>query len=175
MSKKPRFKGEIDACNRDVTAAVVRAGWDQRSQVRREFAFTAGQVRVKGTVATRGVKKRAEYLLFFAPNLGIVKAKGRSALLGGGMLQALEYARALDVPFVFLSNGNGFLFHDLTGASNPEEHVLNFIEYPSPSDLWARYRIWRGICSDVERVVRLSYHSDTSGKLAVAVHHLEVN
>ena len=31
------------------------------------------------------------------------------------MQQALEYAATLDIPFVFSSNGDAFLFHDRTG------------------------------------------------------------
>lgn len=37
---------------------------------------------------------------------------GRIIVRGNGMPQALDYAEALDVPFAFSSNGDGFLFHD---------------------------------------------------------------
>ena len=56
------------------------------------------------------------------------------------MQQALDYASTLDIPFVFSSNGDGFVFHDRTGRSAPIETNLGLDAVPSPSDLWARYR-----------------------------------
>lgn len=105
----------------------MRAGWDQHTQVRREFSFTAGQVLVRGKVAVRGKQKRADYLLFYSPNfpLAVVEAKDGHAPVGGGMQQALDYARVLDVPFVFTSNGDGFVFRDRTGLSDPVERFVS--------------------------------------------------
>jgi type I restriction enzyme R subunit len=164
MSKKSLT--EIEICDRYITPAIVRAGWDQHTQVRREFSFTAGQVLVRGKVAVRGKQKRADYLLFYGPNfpLAVVEAKDNNAPVGGGMQQALDYAKALDVPFVFTSNGDGFMFHDRTGLSDPVERFVSPDDFPSPSALWSRYRAWRGVSDEVERVVRQPYHDDGSGK-----------
>jgi type I restriction enzyme R subunit len=164
MSKKALTETEI--CDRYITPAIVRAGWDQHSQIRREFSFTAGQVYVRGKVAVRGKQKRADYLLFYSPNLplAVVEAKDNNAAVGGGMQQALEYAKALDVPFVFTSNGDGVMFHDRTGLSDQVERFVALEEFPSPSELWSRYRAWKGLSDEVERVVRQPYHDDGSGK-----------
>lgn len=164
MSKKSLT--EIEICDRYITPAIVRGGWDQHTQVRREYSFTAGQVLVRGKVAVRGKQKRADYLLFHGPNfpLAVVEAKDNNHPIGGGMQQALAYAEALDVPFVFASNGDGFMFHDRTGLSDPLERLLGLEEFPSPSELWRRYRAWKGLSDEVERVVRQPFHDDGTGK-----------
>ena len=48
------------------------------------------------------------------PNIPIalIEAKDNNQPVGAGMQQGLEYAATLDIPFVFSSNGDAFLFHD---------------------------------------------------------------
>lgn len=60
---------EIEICDRFITPAIVRAGWDQHTQIRREFTFTAGQVIVRGKMAKRGERKRADYILLHGSNI----------------------------------------------------------------------------------------------------------
>lgn len=164
MSKRDLNEAEI--CQNFITPAIAQAGWDHLTQIRREFAFTAGRVILRGKIAARGKKKRADYLLFYQDNLplAVVEAKDNTHAVGGGMQQALEYAAALDVPFVFSSNGDGFLFHDRTGRSTPVEQTLALDAFPSPDDLWSRYRAWKGITGDSDRVVRFPYYEDASGR-----------
>ena len=164
MSKKSLNETEI--CDQYITPAIHAAGWDKHVQVRREYTFTAGQVLVRGKVATRGKKKRADYLLFHTPNfpIAVVEAKDNWSPVGGGMQQALGYAASLDVPFVFTSNGDGFMFHDRTGRSTPVERFLTMEQFPSPADLWSRYRAWKGLSDEAEKVVRIPYHDDGGGK-----------
>ena len=100
---------EADICDQFITPAIVGAGWDATTQIRREYSFTAGRVTVRGKTAKRGPRKRADYLLSYQPNLplAVVEAKGPNEPVGGGMQQALNYAESLQVPFVFTSNGSG--------------------------------------------------------------------
>jgi len=100
MSKKSLNEAEI--CDQFITPAVHAAGWDKFVQVRREYTFTDGQVLVRGKVAVRGERKRADYLLFHAPNfpLAVIEAKDNKHAVGGGMPQALACANTLDIPFV---------------------------------------------------------------------------
>ena len=67
----------------------------------------------------RGKQKRADYMLFQKRNLplAIIEAKDNKHPVGAGLLQALEYARAPDVPFAYTSNADGFVFRDRTAAS----------------------------------------------------------
>ena len=164
MSKKSLNEAEI--CDQYITPAIYAAGWDKFVQVRREYTFTDGQVLVRGKIAVRGERKRADYLLFHAPNfpLAVIEAKDNKHAVGGGMQQALAYADTLDIPFVFSSNGDGFMFHDRTGTSNPVERFLKLEEFPSPAELWRRYRAWKGIAVAAEQVVWSPYHDDGKGK-----------
>jgi type I restriction enzyme R subunit len=113
MSKKDL--SEQDICTKFITPAVLAAGWDDLTQVRQEVPFTNGRIIVRGKLVTRGKAKRADYVLFYKPNLpiAIIEAKDNSHAVGAGMQQALEYAEILDVPFVFTSNGDSFALHDL--------------------------------------------------------------
>ena len=80
------------------------------------------------------------------------------------MQQALNYAEMLNVPFVFSSNGDGFVFHDRTGASTPRETNIALDGFPSPADLWARYTAWKRIAHNAEKIVLQDYHEDGGGK-----------
>src|SRR5207248_1348235 len=116
-----------DICTKYVTPAVKLAGWDEMLQIREEVGFTKGCVIVRGKLVTRGKAKRADYILYYKPNIpiAIVEAKDNNHSVGDGMQQALDYATTLNIPFVFSSNGDGFVFHDRTGASKDKEASLS--------------------------------------------------
>lgn len=164
MNKKEL--SESDICDLFITPALAQAGWVAATQIRREVTFTAGQVKVKGKLATRGKQKRADYLLFYEPNLpiAVVEAKVNTHPVGGGIQQAMSYAETLEVPFAFSSNGDAFLFHDRTGLSVPVERQIALEEFPTPEELWSRYRAWKGLDDEAERLARFPYHDDGSGK-----------
>src|SRR3954452_20849728 len=105
---------ERDICTKFILPAVKRAGWDEMVQVREEVSFTKGRIIVRGKLVTRGKAKRADYILYYKPNipLALIEAKDNNHSVGDGMQQALEYAKTLEIPFVFASNGDGFVFHD---------------------------------------------------------------
>ncbi len=164
MNKKTLNETEI--CDLFITPAISKAGWDQHTQIRREYTFTAGQVCLQGNLASRDRRRRADYVLFYRPNLplAVVEAKDNRHLVGYGMRQALDYAEALDVPFVFSSNGDAFLFHDRTGRSSPIEKQLSLDQFPSPDDLWQQYRIWKELDDTSDKLARQPYHEDFEGK-----------
>src|ERR1700720_4594473 len=114
---------ERDICTKFITPAVRQAGWDEMTQLREEVSFTKGWIIVRGKLVTRGKAKRADYILYYKPNipLALVEAKDNNHSVGDGMQQGLEYAEALNIPFVFSSNGDGFIFHDRTGGSTEKE------------------------------------------------------
>ncbi len=157
---------ERDICTKFITPAVAQAGWDLLSQVREEVAFTKGRIIVRGKLVTRGKAKRADYILYYKPNIPIalIEAKDNHHAVGDGMQQGLEYAAALDIPFVFSSNGDAFLYHDRTGQSTSPETELPLSAFPTPDDLWAKYRTWKGMSVEQEEVVLQSYHDDAGGK-----------
>jgi len=161
-----RGLSERDICTKFITPALRSAGWDEMLQIREEVSFTRGRIIVRGKLVTRGQVKRADYILYYKPNfpIALIEAKDNAHSVGDGMQQALGYAETLNIPFVFSSNGDGFVFHDRTGTSNPREMMLALDAFPSPADLWARYRAWKGLDAEAEQVVLQDYYDDGSGK-----------
>jgi type I restriction enzyme, R subunit len=156
---------ESDVCAKYITPAVVQAGWDEATQLRREVYFTNGRIIVRGKLVTRGKAKRADYVLYYQHfAIAIIEAKDNNHTVGDGMQQALDYATTLDIPFVFSSNGDGFVFHDRTGTSMALETNLALTEFPAPSELWAKYRDWKGLAPEQEKIVLQPYYDDGSGK-----------
>lgn len=163
MTKKSL--SETDICAKWITPAVVQAGWDEETQIRREVGFTKGRIIVRGKLVTRGKAKRADYVLYYQTvPIAVIEAKDNNHAVGDGMQQALEYAETLAVPFVFSSNGDGFVFHDRTGMGAKLEVTLSLGEFPSPSKLWAQYLAWKGLGPQQEKIVLQPYYDDGSGK-----------
>ncbi len=157
---------ERDVCTKLITPALASAGWDVATQIREEVGFTKGRIIVRGKLVTRGKGKRADYVLYYKPNIPIalIEAKDAGHSVGDGIQQALDYAETLDIPYVFSSNGAGFVFHDRTGASTRKESTLALDAFPSPADLWARYAAWKGFSDAAEQVVLQDYFDDGGGK-----------
>jgi type I restriction enzyme, R subunit len=161
-----RTLSERDICTKFITPALRRAGWNEMLQIREEVSFTKGRIIVRGKLVTRGKAKRADYVLYYKPNIpiAIIEAKDNNYSVGDGMQQGLAYAITLDIPFVFSSNGDGFVFHDRTGTSAEKETELALDDFPSPIDLWAKYRVWKGLTPAAEEIVLQDYFDDASGK-----------
>jgi type I restriction enzyme R subunit len=157
---------ERDICTKYILPALKRAGWDEMVQIREEVYFTKGRIIVRGKLVSRGKAKKADIVLYYKPNIPIalIEAKDNAHSVGDGIQQGLDYAATLDVPFVFSSNGDGFVFHDRTGRSAPIESNLGLDAFPSPANLWARYRAWRGLDTEAEQIVLQDYFDDGSGK-----------
>lgn len=152
MSKKSL--SESDICDRFISPALEKSGWDS-TRWRREYGFTDGRIIVRGKMVARGKQKRADYLLFYKPNIpiAVIEAKDNTHSLGAGMQQGLGYSKLLDVPFVFSSNGDGFLFHDKMGNAAQIESTLSLDEFPSPEELWSRYKVWKNLDQASEKLV----------------------
>ena len=158
---------EQDICTKYITPAIQQSGWDIHSQIRQEVTFTAGRIIVRGRLHTRGDKRRADYVLYHQKNhpIAIIEAKDNKHSIGDGMQQGLAYADALDVLFVFSSNGDGFLFHDRTGLSGQVESELSLDNFPSPQQLWQWYCQYKGITEhQTQAVVQSPYYDDGSGR-----------
>ena len=157
---------ERDICTKYINPALQNAGWDMHSQVREEVSFTAGRIIVRGRLHTRGKRRRADYVLSYKKNLpiAIIEAKDNNHGLGDGMQQALAYSDALDAPFVFSSNGDGFLFHDRTGLFGQTETTLSLDEFPTPETLWELYCQHKGIHQNARQTVEQPYYDDGSGR-----------
>lgn len=157
---------ERDICTKFILPAIKRAGWDEMVQVREEVYFTRGRIIVRGKLVTRGKAKKADFVLYYKPNIPIalIEAKDNNHSVGDGIQQGLDYAATLDIPFVFSSNGDGFVFHDRTGGSTTIETNIGLDDFPTPADLWSRYCAWKGLDTEAEEIVLQDYFDDGSGK-----------
>lgn len=148
---------EEDIKARYITPAITDAGWDIKKQVRLEYAFTAGRIILRGNITARGKQKRADYVLFYKSNLplAIVEAKDNNHPVGAGLQQAIDYAKALDVSYVYASNGDGFVEQNLITG---EVRELSLEAFPSSEALYQRYRIDKGISETEEKVMLEPYY-----------------
>ena len=166
MELDKRSLSERDICTKFITPALRRAHWDEMLQIREEVTFTKGRIIVRGKLVARGEAKRADYILYYKPNIpiAVIEAKDNAHSVGDGMQQALDYAETLNIPFAVSSNGDGFVFHDRTGRSAKRETNLSLDAFPPPDELWARYRAWKGLTPAAETIVLQDYHDDGGRK-----------
>ena len=164
MDKK--LLSERDICTKCITPAITKAGWDIDTQVLEEVSFTDGKIFVRGRLTARGKRKRADYILYYNSNpIAIIEAKDNNHSINAGIQQALDYAKILDIPCAFSSNGDGFLFHDRTATDDNIETELGLDEFPSPQQLWEKFKRYKGIVTpEQERIVSQEYFSDASGR-----------
>lgn len=152
---------EEDIKNRYITPSIESKGWT-KDQTRMEYTikqkndFTDGKIIIKGRKAKRGNRKSADYLLFYKNNypLAIIEAKDATKDVAHGIQQAIDYASILDVPFAYSSNGRGFVEHDM---KNGTERSLSMSEFPSPEELWTRYKGNNEITDSVEEIIKQPY------------------
>ncbi len=133
MSKKDL--SERDICTKFITPAVAAGGLGHPvAGPRGGRASPRAGSSSAASWSPAGKAKRADYILYYKPNIPIalIEAKDNNHAVGDGMQQALEYAETLDIPFVFSSNGDAFLFHDRTGQSSQTETELPLDTFPSP-------------------------------------------
>ncbi|AVP98349.1 restriction endonuclease [Ahniella affigens] len=167
MNKKTL--SETDIRSKFITPALCGpegAGWNLMTQVREEAYFTKGRVVVRGKTVRRGEAKKADYLLYYKPNLpiAVIEAKDNNHGVGEGMQQALEYAEILDVPFAFSSNGDAFLEHDRTATSGTVTREIPLDQFPTPEELWSRYCAAKGWTEGQRKVTTQDYYDDGSRK-----------
>jgi type I restriction enzyme, R subunit len=164
MNKKEL--SERDVCSKFINPAIRKAGWDFLKQVREEVSFTDRRIIVQGKRYTRGKRKRADYIFYHKPNqpIAIFEAKDNKKAVGDGMQQALEYSEILQIPFVFTSNGDSFLFHDKTGLTGHMEKEIGLEDFPSPEYLWKLYLEHKNLKSpEAIEIVEQDYFLDLSG------------
>ncbi len=139
----------------------ITANW-KKQHITMETKITDGRVNLKGNFVTRDKPKRADYVLYLHDNnpIAIVEAKDNNHSVSYGLQQAMEYARMLDIPFAFSSNGDGFAEHDfLTGT----EREFGLDEFPTEQELYLRYKAGAnggtGLTGQQERIIAQPYFS----------------
>ena len=124
--------------------------------------LTDGMISLKGNTPVREAPKKADYVLYLCANnpIAIVEAKDNNHPVSGGLQQAKEYAKMLDVPFAYSSNGDAFCeFDRLTGV----EREFPLEDFPSPDELKARYKresnSGKGLTPEEEAAILQPYYS----------------
>ncbi|MDD5193675.1 MAG: DEAD/DEAH box helicase family protein [Candidatus Nanoarchaeia archaeon] len=153
MNKKQMSETEI--CTNFITPALEKSSWTKK-QVRMNVYFTDGRIIVAGKTVKRGKRNFADYVLEYKPNvpLAVIEAKDNNYSIGDGMQQGLGYAEKLDLPFVFSSNGDGFVFHD---RETGKEINLSLDKFPTPKELWEKYKKYKCITEKIEDTVTSDY------------------
>src|SRR5699024_10818796 len=156
MDMGKRKLSEEDIKARYITPAVTDAGWELE-QIRFEYAFTAGRIIVRGNVTARGNRKRADYVLFYKSNipLAVIEAKDNNHSVGAGLQQAIDYAKALDVQYVYSSNGDAFVEQNLLTGQVSEIPLEMF---PSPDELYNRFKQDKQLTETEEEVMLEPYY-----------------
>lgn len=158
---------EADIITKRVMPAILDAGWNDTTQIRQEVKLRDGKVIVRGKVAARRTVKSADIVLYHKPGipLAVIEAKANKHEIGKGMQQGIEYAHLLDVPFVFATNGDGFIFRDATAAEGEcLEKQITLDDFPSPAELWQKFCLWKGYTQAQLPVITQDYYDDGSGK-----------
>ena len=137
-----------------ITPAIERK-W-HRNFIRMEEYFTDGRVIVHGKQAKCEKGKKADYILYYKNQaLAIVEAKSIEKNLYAGLQQAIDYAKILDIPFAYSSNGTGFVEHNMIDGYEEE---ISINDFPSPEILWNRYREEKELTLEQEQQLSEPYY-----------------
>lgn len=144
-----------------ITPAILR-GWQDHITMETKVKITDGQINIKGNMAVRKSPKYADYVLYLNNNkpIAVVEAKDNNHTVSYGIQQAIEYAKMMDLPFAYSSNGDAFYEHDfLTG----NETLIELDRFPSQEQLVARYYAeingGKGISEEEKKIIAQPYYS----------------
>ncbi|EAC1194538.1 DEAD/DEAH box helicase [Campylobacter coli] len=113
-----------------IDTKLYASSWSEEN-ITRNYYFTDGRKLIGNKRAER---KFADYLLKFQNNnLAIIEAKKQNKDALDGLSQGIEYAKTLNVPFVYSTNGDKIYEYDLRVSRG--EYIENF---PSPNELFQR-------------------------------------
>ena len=168
---------ERDICTKYIIPAIKKAGWDIQTQVREEVCFTDGQITVKGRLTSRKERKKADYILYYKANIAVavIEAKKNTKRISDGIQQGLGYAKILDIPSIYSSNGDGFYEHDRTCTDGKPEKELSLAQFPSPEILWERYKKYKGINDEQAEIAAQDYYFDGSEKTPRYYQQIAIN
>ena len=152
---------EEDVKAKYIEPSIKASGWTEQC-LRREFPITGGKLTIVGNKTIREQPKRADYVCFHTANLplAVIEAKKAKFSVSHGMQQAKEYAKMLDAPFAYSTNGAAFQEYDfLTGR----EREIPLDRFPTQEELFERYYTesndGAGLSLDEERAIGQPYYS----------------
>lgn len=145
-----------------ITPAILDK-WD-KNRITMETRITDGKICLNGNFVHRDKKsaKYADYVLYWNSGfpIAIVEAKDNNHGVSFGLQQAITYAKMMDVPFAYSSNGDAFYEHDL--LTGKEREIL-LPDFPTPDELIERYTSnankGNGLSADELTVIDQPYYS----------------
>ena len=143
---------------------VIQAKWPGADSIIMEFYLTDGRITVdEYNVAHRGKPKKVDYLLLHYQNipLALVEAKGSDHSADEGYSQAVEYAKLLDVPFAYATNGDDLIERDMISGLNKS---MKLDDFPGPDELWDRFLKESKIAPESESIYTYPYYVTPTGK-----------
>ena len=141
-----------------ITPALIARGWQDKITMETKVYFTSGKINIRGNVETREAAKKADYVLYLNSNnpIAVVEAKDNKHSVSHGLMQAMEYAQQLDLPFAYSSNGDAFYEHDfITGA----EREVPLHEFPTPEELKQRFIAEKALTPAEEKALEQPYYT----------------
>lgn len=154
---------------------VIQKKWGDIENILMEYPISDGRILIddEGNVS-RSRPKKADYLLLWYKNvpLAIVEAKGQDHSADDGYVQAVEYARLLDVPFAYATNGHELIEKDMLSGLN-KSMVLS--DFPSPNELWLRFKKESNLSDKNASVYATQYYDVDSDKVARYYQKIMIN
>lgn len=153
---------EADTSRKFIIPKLQASGWDDAPySIAEQRSITDGRIVPVGKGFVRKPPKRVDYLLRYERNfpLAVVEAKAAWKEAGDGLQQAKEYAEILGLKFAYATNGREIIEFDyFTG----KEKIIP--AYPTPVDLWARYRAGKCLADDTVAARLTTPMNHTVGK-----------
>lgn len=153
----PKHKMSEEDIKLQYITPSITSKWS-REKVTMETRITDGKINLKGNFVFREKPKRADYILYLSANnpIAVVEAKDNNHSVSHGLQQAMNYAKMLDVPFAYSSNGDGFAEHDfLTG----KERMFGLEDFPTEQELVERYKLETGLTIEQEKILNQPYYT----------------
>ena len=155
---------EADTCRKFVVPKLVAAGWDiDPHSIAEQRSITDGRIVPVGKGFVRKAPKRVDYLLRYRRDfpLAVVEAKDAYKHAADGLQQAKRYAEMLGLKFAYATNGH---------------EVVKFrAGYPTPAELWERYRVGTGLVEPESAEQLLAPYNHTAGKSERYYQQIAVN
>ena len=146
---------------------LIERGWTAISQIKTEYKITDGEIRFVGKKAIRSKNcQRIDILLRkdLDTQLAVIEVKRDDKAVGHGIQQAIGYAKKINVPLAYSSNGKGYVeYNFLTGSQR--EFTLD--EFPSPKemmDMIQRDKRANNLLPAYPEYANSSYYHDSSNK-----------
>jgi type I restriction enzyme R subunit len=153
---------EADTCRKLVVPKLLAAGWDNEPHsIAEQRSITDGRIIPAGKGFIRKPPKRVDFLLRYTRDfpLAVAEAKASYKSAADGLQQAKAYAEMLRLKFAYATNGHEIIEFDyITGIERA------CTDYPTPDQLWQRYRAGAGLGSPQAAEQLLTPFNHTVGK-----------